>query len=83
MKNAKEFLSMCRRQFTSTRKHQSHRLELKGDTLVLTLMLGDSCQEFDLHESDMDKPPAQLLTELVVLFKKPPKQPTPPSPRVA
>jgi len=83
MKNAKEFLELCRRRFPSTRPHQSHRLELQGDHLVLTLMLGDTYQVFDLTEGDLEKSAPQLLAEVATLFKrprggtKPPGKPTP------
>lgn len=78
MKNAKEFLELCRRRFPSTRPHQCHRLELRGDTLVLTLLLGDTFQEFDIHEGDLEKPAPMLLSEVARLYKRPPGSPVKP-----
>lgn len=86
MKNVKTFLELVRQRFPSTRKHQFHRLELRGDTVVLILMLGDSFQEFDLTEADLEKQPVQLLLELIPLVKTPPggpKKPTPLRPKPA
>lgn len=80
MKNAKTFLELCRQRFVSPRKHQAHRLELRGDTLVLVLLLGDVVQEFDLSAADLEKQPVQLLLELVPLVKPPPSGPKKPTP---
>lgn len=79
MKNAKEFLDLCRRRFPSPRKDQRHCLTLEGDTLVLTLVLGHTCQRFNLDNEDLSKPATVLLAELTTIFKKAPKKPpTPP-----
>jgi len=71
MKNAKLFLELCRQRFPSTRPHQSHSLTLKENTFVLTLMLGDTSQSFNLDESDLLREPADLLKNVIKLFKKP------------
>ncbi len=80
MKNAKTFLELCRQRFPSTRPHQSHRLELRADTLVLVLMLGDTSQEFNLSEADLERSPSDLLVDVAKLYKKPPKTPKTPRP---
>jgi len=73
MKNAKEFLDLCRRRFPSPRPHQRHNLTLEGDTLVLTLMQGDTFQRFNLDDEDLKKPAPQLLAELIAVIKTPTK----------
>lgn len=70
MKDTKAFLEGCRTLFPSTRPHQAHSLRLDGDQIVLTLMLGDTYQEFNLNEEDLEKPVAALLVEVFHLFKK-------------
>ena len=68
MKDAKLFLELCRQRFPSTRPHQAHNLTLDGDTVVLTLMLGETYQRFNLDATDLEKSPQHLLEELVTLW---------------
>lgn len=79
MKNAKEFLDLVRRRFPSPRPSQRHSLTLEGDTLVLTLMQGDTYQRFNFSEEDLKKPAPLLLAELIAVLKTPQKK-SPPSP---
>lgn len=81
MKTAKEFLDLCRRRFPSPRPSQRHSLTLEGDTLVLTLVQGDTCQRFNLNEEDLKKPAPLLLAELIAVMKAPNQKPSdsPPS----
>ena len=69
MKEAKQFLDLCRRRFPSPRNDQHHSLTIHGNTLVLTLMMGDTCHRFNLSDEDLQKAPSQLLIELVTLIK--------------
>jgi hypothetical protein len=81
VKNVKEFLDLCQRRFPSPRTHQRHSLTLDGNTLVLTLMQGDTYQRFNLDDEDLKKPPTQLLLDLIAVMNTPtkgPKKPTPP-----
>lgn len=71
MKNVKEFLDLCHRRFPSPRPDQYHTLTLRDGVVVLTLLLGDSYQMFNLAEEDLKKPPALLLQDVVTLFKNP------------
>ena len=71
MKNAKTLLELCRQRFPSTRPHQSHLLTIKEGTMVLTLMLGDTAQSFNLDEHDLKRPPQELLRDLERLYEKP------------
>lgn len=80
MKNAKEFLDLCRRRFPSPRPSQRHSLTLEGDTLVLTLMQGDTYQRFNFSEEDLKKPAPLLLAELIAVMKSLNRKPTEPSP---
>jgi hypothetical protein len=80
MKNAKSFLEMCRQRFPSTRLHQAHSLTLREDTLVLTLMLGDTAQQFNLTEADLERNPADLLADVAKLYKRPARSPKAPKP---
>jgi len=71
MKNAKTLLELCRQRFPSTRPHQSHSLSLKEGTMVLTLMLGDAVQSFNLDENDLRRDPIELLRDLERLHERP------------
>lgn len=71
MKNVKEFLDLCHRRFPSPRPDQRHSICLEGDGLIFTLMLGDTSQQFDLTNEDLQKSPIELLTEIVALMKNP------------
>jgi len=72
MKNAKEFLELCHRRFPPPRKDLNHSLSVEKGTLILTLMKKDFvCQRFNLNNEDLDKPPGQLLFELIALDKSP------------
>lgn len=53
------------------------------DRLVLTLMLGDTYQSFNLSEPDLDRTPDALLDELAALFEPTLDAPDPSSPSVA
>lgn len=80
MKNAKEFLELVRRRFPSPRRDQRHSLTLEGDTLVLTLMRGDTAERFNITDEDLNKPAPLLLAELHAVLKTPKKAPvSPPS----
>lgn len=80
MKEAREFLDLCRRRFPSPRANQRHSLTLEGDTLVLTLMQGDTFQRFNIDDEDLKKPAALLLAELIAVSKTPSKKATPKNP---
>jgi len=80
MKNAREFLDLCHRRFPSPRKDQRHNLTLEGDTLVLTLMLGDTYQRFNLDAEDLNKAPGHLLAELIAVAKPAKKAAKPKTP---
>lgn len=83
MRNAKEFLDLCRRRFPSPRKDQRHTLTLEGDMLVLTLMRGDHAERFNILDEDFNKPAPLLLAELNAVIKTPQKRvpvPTPSEP---
>lgn len=69
MKNAKEFLDLCTRRFPPPRPDLRHSLTLEGDTMVLTLIQGYDHVKFNVNDRDLSKPPALLLTELIVLLK--------------
>jgi hypothetical protein len=81
MRNAKTFLELCARRFPSTRPHQSHNLTFKDGKLVLTLMLGDTYQSFNIDDADLDRNPIDLVREVARLFKK--SQPTTPDDIIA
>lgn len=51
-------------------------------TLVLTLMMGDTYQSFNLSDADLDRPVGDLLDDLAALFEPTldAPEPTPPSP---
>jgi hypothetical protein len=70
IENTKKFLELCQQHFPSTRSHQSHNLSLREGQLVLTLMLGDTYQMFNLNESDLTKSPEELLFDVIRLFKR-------------
>lgn len=78
MKHAKQLLEQCRHKFPSTRPHQSHSLTLRDDTLVLTLMLGDTYQEFNLSDADLERPVEDLVKDATRLFKRSKNVPKPP-----
>ena len=71
MKSAKVLLELCKHRFPSSRPHQAHNLTLKDGKMVLTLMLGDTCQAFNLDEGDLERDPVQLVSEMARLLKKP------------
>jgi hypothetical protein len=75
MKNAKELLELCRHRFPSPRSGQRHNLTIEGNVLVLTLMLGDTYQRFNIDDSDLDRPVPALVEDLVVLMRTPPPSP--------
>lgn len=82
MKNAREFLDLVQRRFPSPRPSQRHSLTLEGNTLVLTVMQGDTFQKFNLDEEDLKKPAPLLLAELIAVMRTPNKNP-PSSPSLA
>jgi len=77
MRNVKQFLKLCTKHFPSPRPSQRHCLTVEGDDLVLTLMLGDTFQRFNISEADLGKPPLSLLKELREVYAKPEEPPTP------
>ena len=70
MKDAKLFLELCHKKFVSTRSHQRHNLTIEDGVLVLTLMLGDTCQRFNFSEEDMNRGPLELVADITKLLKK-------------
>lgn len=70
MKNAKEFLKLCERRFPSPRPNQRHCLTIENDTLVLTLMLGDTCENFNFDLEDLDKSAIQLFSDFISIAEK-------------
>lgn len=77
MKTAKELLDLCRQRFPSPRKDQRHSLTLEGDTLVLTLMNGDTYERFNFELEDLKKPAIQLFAELIAMKNTPRPPPLP------
>ena len=71
MKDAKTLLELCRQRFPLTRAYQSHALTIKDGTMVLTLMLGDTMQSFNLDDDDLKRPPSDLLRDVERLFERP------------
>lgn len=69
LRQAKELLDLCTARFPSPRPGQRHNLVVMDDRLVLTLMLGDTYQSFNLSEVDLERAPEALLDELAALFE--------------
>lgn len=80
MRHAKDLLDRCGARFPSPRRGQRHNLTVTDGTLVLTLMLGDTYQSFNLSDADLDRPVDDLLDDLSVLFEPVPDKPDPEPP---
>ena len=69
LRHAKELLELCTERFPSPRRGQRHNLVVIDGRLVLTLMMGDTYQSFNLSEVDLERAPDALLDDLAALFE--------------
>jgi hypothetical protein len=77
MKNAQQFLEMVTKRFPPLARHH-HSLVLHKGKLQLNLVTVAPCWKFVFDEADLEKPAAELVTEIARLL--PPRES---GPRVA
>ncbi len=69
LRHAKDLLDACATRFPSPRSGQRHNLVVMDGVLVLTLMMGDTWQSFNLNDVDLDRPVNDLVDDLAALFE--------------
>lgn len=74
MKGIKRLLELCRQKWPSPRVGQEHNVTLRDGVVVLTLMMGDVYQGFNLDDTDLDRDPESLIRDIARLMKKVPAE---------
>lgn len=64
MKDTYVLLRLLEERLPSSRSHQRHNLMVCANTMVLTVMRGDTCTRFDLTEEDLDREPSEIASEV-------------------